>query len=325
MSIELREHLRPGDLETLASLTRESARPLSSAQITHLLLADPDLFRTRVLIAEEHGGILGYAHVGLDEGVAYLVSGVVAAAARRRGIGTRLLTAALEHARRCGARDLVVSGRPLAYAAPGVDEHEDPGTAAFLRARGARAGGAALAMQRDLEDLPDPAALPADVQIAPCTAEEVPEMLAAVRTHLAADWSRTLARQISARAAAALRSGPSADGPAGTILLARDTSTPEAPGEILGIAAWDVVGEDPERFGPIGVMPAARGRGVGGALLDRALDRMARAGAARAWFQWTSDSGPAHRLYLSRGFRPLGTSTPFTLPVPTTSPERTRS
>jgi mycothiol synthase len=331
--IRVREGLRRGELPALAALTEGTALPLGARELELLVLADPDPHSSIVLVAEDAAGRtadpgpVGFAHVAQEDGAAYLVSGAVHPAHRRRGIGTLLLEAVLAHARRWGAESLVISGRPLAYAAPGVDEAADPGTAAFLRARGARAAGSALAMERDLADLAGaaPAADPAgppDLHIALCTPEEVPEMLAAVRRHLSEDWAQLLGRHVARRAEEAARGRRTDEGPAGTILLARDASDAgDAPGagEILGVAAWDVVGADPERFGPIGVLPAARGRGVGGALLDAALARMARAGAHRAWFQWTSASGPAHRLYLSRGFRPLATTTPFTLPVPSTA------
>ncbi|UQN30124.1 GNAT family N-acetyltransferase [Brachybacterium kimchii] len=353
-AIRVREGLRRGDLAVLAALTAGTARPLTSQELALLVLVDPDPRSSIVLVAEDSGDTedtadtegltgdpapVGFAHLAAQDGAAYLVSGAVHRAHRRRGIGTRLLDAALAHARRWGAETLVVSGRPRGYAAPGVDETADPGAAAFLRARGAHGAGSALAMERDLADLADLAvpvegtgalehagegrrgsqadrALPPDLRIAPCAPEEVPEMLTAVRLHLSEDWAQLLGAHVAHRAEEEARGAPSTEGPAGpagTILLARDAEGPA--GEILGVAAWDVVGADPERFGPIGVLPAARGRGVGGALLDAALERMARAGARRAWFQWTSASGPAHRMYLSRGFRPLATTTPFELPV----------
>lgn len=332
-AIRVREGLRRGDLAALAALTAGTARPLTAQELALLVLVDPDPRSSIVLVAEDSGDTedteaaaghpapVGFAHIAAQDGAAYLVSGAVHPAHRRRGIGTRLLDAALAHARRWGAETLVVSGRPRGYAAPGVDEAADPGAAAFLRARGAHGAGSALAMERDLAELADLAgqadrALPPDLRIAPCAPEEVPEMLTAVRLHLSEDWAQLLGAHVAHRAEEEARGHPSAEGqlgPAGTILLARDAAGPA--GEILGVAAWDVVGADPERFGPIGVLPAARGRGVGGALLDAALERMARAGARRAWCQWTSASGPAHRMYLSRGFRPLATTTPFELPV----------
>ncbi|PWH05249.1 hypothetical protein DEO23_14330 [Brachybacterium endophyticum] len=326
MSIQVRERLHPGDLSALADLTRDSAQPIDERTLTRLLLVDPDPLSSVVLIAEEDGRALGYTHVALEDGVAYLVSGVVAPSARRRGLGTLLWDGAVARARRAGAGRLVISGRPRGYAAPGIDERRDPATAAFLRARGARAGGSALAMERDLtQDLATasaPARMPVGVRIAPCTPEEVPEMIAAVRADLDPDWAQLLARHVDERSAEQTRGRDLPAGPAAGILLARDapaeprSADRDTLGELLGVAASGVVGEDPERFGPIGVMPAARGRGIGGALLDAALQAMARAGSRRAWFQWTSTAGPAHRLYLSRGFRPLTTTTPFLLDLP---------
>lgn len=298
--LTLRRRLRPGDFAALAQLTEQSVLPLSARDLTRLVLEDPSAV---VIIAELAGAPVGYVHVGAEAGEVYVVSGVVSAAHRRRGIGTALLDAAREQAKTWHAERLVISGRPRGYATPGIDVERDPGTAAFLRGRGGEESGTALAMQRELTDLPV-ATDPADVAITPCAPEELPELLHVVAASLAEDWARTLATHAAAQASRS---------PTGNMLIARDLRDPEHP--VLGFAAWGTVGADPERFGPIGVTPAARGRRIGGALLDAALVRMQAAGARRAWFQWTSPAGPARALYDSRGFTPLGQTTSFTIPV----------
>lgn len=327
--ITLRTRLRPGDFAALAQLTEQTALPLSEADLCRLVLVDP---RSAVIIAEAGSTPVGYVHVGADAGEVYLVSGAVALEHRRRGIGTALLDAAREHARAHRARRLVISGRPCGYASPGVDGERDPGTLAFLHRFGGEEIGTALAMERELTDLPSPAT-PADASITACTPEELPELLDMVAENLAEDWATTLATHAAALTthAAALTTpattlaapaaAPAGDGPTGTTLIARDQRSPEH--LLLGFAAWGIVGADAERFGPIGVTPAARGRGIGGALLDAALHRMAASGARRAWFQWTSERGPARALYDSRGFTPLARTTSVAIPVDRAATERT--
>ena len=304
--VRLRRTLRVGDLARLAELTEGCTPSVSERQLERLVLADPALDRAAVIIAERGDRAVGYMHVTVDGTVAYLVSGVVARDHRRAGIGSVLLESAVAHAREHGCDTLRVSGYPRGYLTPGIDEDADPGTAEFLRARGAVSRGRALAMELELAEPRVPVASDA-AEIAPCRPEELPDLLASVRRELPADWAHALHSHIRAGGAAT------------RILRARDTGD----GSLLGVAAWGVVDADDERFGPIGVVPAGRGRGIGGALLDTALAAMARVGVARARLLWTGPGSPAHRMYLSRGFRPLSTTTLFEIQVPTAASGRT--
>lgn len=299
--VHLRSGLRPGDVHALSALTATSRTAvLGPGLMTDLLAAGCD-GGTVVVIAEGVDGPLGYAHLDLStqDGAAWLVSGAVAPPHRRRGIGSALLRAAADVARERGARELRISGRPHGYAAPGVDVDADPGTASFLEVHGGISDGSALAMHRTLHDLVlEVATRPPEIGIRACTAQDLEELCGMVREHLAADWAETLQGHVED------------GGDAERILLARGPAH-----ELLGFACWGVVGRDPTRFGPFGVAPAARGRGAGGALLDAALLRMAGEGLGHAWFQWAGPGSPAHRLYTSRGFAPLRTFTPYTVPT----------
>lgn len=301
--VSLRRGLREGDLAALSALTATSpTAPLGPGRLEDLLLA-PGQAVLAVQVAERDGVAVGYVHlaaeaVGAEE--AWIVSGAVAPQERGRGIGSMLLQAALDEARSLGARTVRVSSRPQGYATPGIDAERDPGTARFLETRGARAEGPALAMHRTLHDLGpatiETAAEPTAPRVRACTPESLPALQDMIAEHLAPDWAGTLGRY-AAEGGALER-----------ILLAE-----EPDGALLGFACWGVVGRDPTRFGPFGVVPAARGRGAGAALLDGALRGMAAEGLAHAWFLWTAPDSPAHRLYLARGFTPLRTFTPYRL------------
>ena len=67
-------------------------------------------------------------------------------------------------------------------------------------------------------------------------------------------------------------------------------------GFVTGAVGWIV---------QIGVVPAARGRGLGAALVGEALGRMRAEGAAEAWLDVNVDN-PASRLYRRLGFRVMG-------------------
>jgi ribosomal protein S18 acetylase RimI-like enzyme len=61
-------------------------------------------------------------------------------------------------------------------------------------------------------------------------------------------------------------------------------------GRILGYCQWSG-----EHFGPFGVGPAARNRGVGGRLFRVALEQIRQAGGRRVWFNWADEN--ARRFY----------------------------
>ena len=67
-------------------------------------------------------------------------------------------------------------------------------------------------------------------------------------------------------------------------------------GFVTGAVGWVV---------QVGVVPAARGRGLGGALVCEALGRMRAAGRVEAWLDVNVDN-PAARLYRRLGFRGMG-------------------
>lgn len=296
--LHLRAGLLPGDLAALSALTRTSGTAVLGPGLLQDLVEAGRDEDTVVIVAERDDVPLGFVHLDIPWHAAegWLVSGAVDPECRRQGVGTALLDAAVRTARERGVPVLRISGRPHGYAAPGVDPEGDPATAAFLVSHGARPAGSALAMHRTLHDLDR--AVPTAIDVGPCEPGERDVLHELVQEHLAADWAETL------------RAFVQRGGPPERILVARDASQ-----ELLGFACWGVVGRDPSRFGPFGVAPWARGHGAGGALLDAALLRMAGEGLAHAWFQWTGRDSPAHRLYTSRGFVPLRTFTPYTLPT----------
>jgi ribosomal protein S18 acetylase RimI-like enzyme len=53
----------------------------------------------------------------------------------------------------------------------------------------------------------------------------------------------------------------------------------------------------------MGVLPAARGGGVGTRLLRLTLGSMAERGHRRAWFLWGPEGEAGRRMYAAAGFR----------------------
>lgn len=83
-------------------------------------------------------------------------------------------------------------------------------------------------------------------------------------------------------------------------------------GKVIGAAACNDRTAPCGRFGPFGVDPSMRGKGIGSVLLDDALCEMKRRGYETAWMQWVGDSGSAYHLYTKAGFTKNNTYLTFT-------------
>lgn len=80
----------------------------------------------------------------------------------------------------------------------------------------------------------------------------------------------------------------------------------EEEGRILAYAVlWCILDEG--ELANIAVVPEARGRGVGGELLDHLLEVARRRGVSRLFLEVRGSNDAAHRLYASRGFHQIGT------------------
>lgn len=74
-------------------------------------------------------------------------------------------------------------------------------------------------------------------------------------------------------------------------------------GKVIGGCIFSDPNSDEGRFGPLGISPSCRGRGIGSLLFADCLNTMKGRGIKTAWAQWTPSSGPAHTLYEKAGFR----------------------
>jgi len=82
-------------------------------------------------------------------------------------------------------------------------------------------------------------------------------------------------------------------------------------GELLGSVTWcppgspwrELSGDDEGEFRMLAVSPAARGRGVGEALVRHCEERAATAGAVRMWLSTLDEMAHAQRIYARLGYR----------------------
>ncbi len=90
------------------------------------------------------------------------------------------------------------------------------------------------------------------------------------------------------------------DAPGAEVLFAGTNAT-----EPDGFAIWRMLPGEAEMLA-IGVAPASRGAGVGRALLEEAMGRASRSGAAAMLLEVDAGNAPALGLYASTGFKQVG-------------------
>jgi GNAT superfamily N-acetyltransferase len=73
-------------------------------------------------------------------------------------------------------------------------------------------------------------------------------------------------------------------------------------GKIIGGCIFGDPNSDDGRFGPFGMNPEYRGKGIGSILFADCLQEMKARGISCAWAQWTPLTGPAAKLYDRAGF-----------------------
>jgi GNAT superfamily N-acetyltransferase len=286
-----------GELLDLWQLVMPQDAP-DGARLRDIVLLDPAfspdgltlLWRGKRLIG------FGYAVAGhpADAGPrarrGWLVGLGVAPGERGHGLGSRLLISCLRYLSAAGCSTAHLGGNGERYLLPGADPAAYPEFRQLIQRHGFRQTGSTEAMACDL----DPARLPV---VAPAgeryhyrhpEAGDLPELLAMI-----SGFSRGWAGVVRSHLA---RAGDAALAETGSLWAAY------GPDGIVGFAGFDLFPGCPGRFGPMGVVPAVRGAGVGAALLRRALGSMAGRGHRRAWFLWGPEGAAGRRMYASAGF-----------------------
>ena len=229
--------------------------------------ADPEL----ALVAASAGALLGFgvgvlrkAH-GASRG--YLKLLAVAEGHRRHGVGTALLEALEAGLAARGATSVKVYESAPNYLVPGIDARYREAHA-FAGARGYRVVGDAQNLEVDLAAPVAAGSAPVAVEIRRATPADETRLRALLDT----EWPSW-----AAEAGAALANSPP------TLFIAKRE------GRVVGFAAWDANNRGTGWFGPRGVAPDERGRGIGRALLLSCLDDMRRQGHDAAVIAWADN------------------------------------
>jgi GNAT superfamily N-acetyltransferase len=214
----------------------------------------------------------------------------VEAAFQRRGIGSSLLDAALSRLRALNRKTVVISPYAPNYFTPGIDVTAYRTGIDFLMRRDFAVESRPISMRAELTGFRIPpsiqerrrALLEDGVDVRPVVADDITLMLEFIARHFTWDWRR--------EAAGVLTDLFTGDPRGVGMLVARRGD------EILGYAQ-----HRGERFGPFGVRPDLRSRGIGRVLLAATMREMLMQNLHAAWFLWTDEQ--AARLYVQCGFQ----------------------
>jgi GNAT superfamily N-acetyltransferase len=236
--------------------------------------------------------LIGFGYAVAAEPRGWLASLGVAEDERGKGHGSRILRSCLAFLASAGCTSVELGGRGERYLLPGADPVAYPAFRRLLLATRFRTAGETSAMACSLGPENSPAlekmheggyAVGGYACRHPDQGD-LPELLQ-VAAEFGSGW-RGLIRSHLART-----------GDTGNLWVACSGD-----GSIRGFAGFELFPGCPGRFGPMGVLPTARGSGVGGRLLRLSLSSMVQRGRRSAWFLWGPESESGRRMYASAGF-----------------------
>jgi mycothiol synthase len=297
----------------IRSYSGEDEAPLLSLwkQVMYLDPVSPSVFRTKVLmdlnfnpagllVVQIKDDLVGFVFSitrqvplfldGLQPEQGWITAFGVHPAHRRKGVGKRLFTAALERLREMRCKQVWISPYTPNYFIPGVDVNGYPEAVAFLQHTGWMLRNQPISMQVNLNGfiIPDSVLkleqqlVQQGIAIHPIRSSDLPDLFPFIRENFGWDWVRHAQDYLLE-------------------LMGRGTD------DIVFLVARHeekLVGycqQRGERFGPFGVTPGMRNRGIGRVLLFKCLAEMASRAFHCAWFLWTDED--AARLYASAGFK----------------------
>jgi ribosomal protein S18 acetylase RimI-like enzyme len=250
------------------------------------LPAGLDLIRAGV-VAEERGTAVGMVAVDPAGSILLLL---VDPAHQRRGVGTRLLDAALGQLADGGASTVALGSGGVDYIWPGVP-NDLPAAVAFFAARGWRWDHRVIDLVRDLRDYRPPAGVHERAARAGVSLEVAGERdLAAVLAFEAATfptWLPWFQRRDSSMLVARDREGRMA----GSLLF-------RGPDE--GLLFAPMLGPASGTIACVGVADHLQGRGVGSAMVARASELLRQAGTRACHIGWVV----RRDFYVRVGYRP---------------------
>lgn len=266
------------------------------------VLLDPNFHPDYVPVAVEDGRVVGfilclarqvpYFLQGMDSDEAWITAFGVLPEYQGRGIGSALFARIIDKLREEGRANVDISPYVPNYFVPGVDTEAYAETIRYLHERvGFTTLYRAISMGADLSGFQIPAEIQARIDrseaedgltIRPIEAADIPDLMPFLVEHFGWDWFRHAQSYLLEYFG---------DSPHRIcFLIARER------GEVVGFCQ-----QRNERFGPFGVRPDCRNRGIGRMLLFKCLEIMSAKHVFFAYFLWTDED--AARLYSLAGFK----------------------
>ncbi len=266
------------------------------------VLLDPNFHPDYVPVAVEDGRVVGfilcltrqvpYFLQGMDPTEAWITAFGVHPNYQGQGIGSALFDYIISKLQEDGRKILDISPYVPNYFVPGIDTRAYPATISFLQERfGFETLYEAISMGADLTDFQIPSEIQARINdseaedglsIRPIVANDIPDLMPFLIEHFGWDWFRHAQSYLLEYFG---------DSPHRIcFLIARQN------GEVVGFCQ-----QRNERFGPFGVRPDCRNRGIGRMLLFKCLEMMNAKQVFFAYFLWTDEN--AARLYALAGFK----------------------
>ncbi len=301
--MQIRAYQGPDEAELLDVWHRAMTHDRISADLfrTQVLLDAnflPDLLPVAVLDGRVVGFVLCLARrvpyflQGMDEGEAWITAFGVHPDYRGQGVGSALFAALIKKLRAQQRKIVDISPYVPNYFVPGIDTRAYPGTIRFLQERmGFDTLYQAISMGADLSGFQIPPQLQARIaaaeaeqglSIKPIEPADIPDLMPFLVEHFGWDWFRF----------------------AQSYLLEYFGDSPQRICFLIARQKGEVVGfcqQRNERFGPFGVRPDCRNRGIGRMLLFKCLEMMSAKQVYFAYFLWTDEA--AARLYALAGFK----------------------
>ena len=274
---------------------------LSANLFCSQVLLDANFLPENMPVVVVDGAVVGFALAltrqvplflqGLEPEKAWITAFGVHPDFRHRGIGRALFEHLMAKLAGEGRKTLEISPYVPNYFVPGVDIKAYPGTIAFLENTiGFTTLNHAISMGANLTDF----RIPPDVQeliqhreqedgltVRPVLTSDIPDLMPFLVEHFSWDWYRHAQSYLLEYFG---------DNPHRICFLVAHLK-----GELVGFCQ-----QRHERFGPFGVRPDCRGKGIGRILLFRCLEAMSAQHIYFSYFLWTGED--AARLYALAGF-----------------------
>jgi mycothiol synthase len=280
-----------------ATLTHD---PIVPAAFRVKVLLDLNFNPQGLLLAESGGELVGFVLSlarqvpqfldGLQAETGWITAFGVAPGFRRKGVGRALFEQALARLAALGRREILIAPYTPNYFIPGVDLAAYPAAVAFLHASGWQTLYEPISMRVETTGFQIPPEITTregmlaleGYAVRPVEAGDLPELMEFIARHFGWDWVRHAQDYLLELF------GPGSD----QICFLVATQQ----GRIVGYCQ-----QRRERFGPFGVDPSLRSKGIGRVLLFHCLAMMLAKGFHCAWFLWTDRE--AARLYSVAGFK----------------------